>query len=1089
MVLACAVALSAAAGGLNAQRFGAPQGPVETTTVEPLRFRYMGPAAAGRIASVAGIPGDTSTYYLGSASGGLWKSTDSGATFVPIFDNEPVAAIGALAVAPSDPNQVWAGTGEAWVIRDADVMGDGIYKSTDGGKTWKNMGGPLKESGRIGRIIVHPADPNTVYVCTIGRVTGPQQERGVYRTKDGGETWQRILFVNPDTGCSGLAMAADDPNTLIAGMWQVIMHTWGEFSGTWDGYKDEPGSGVHITHDGGNTWTKVTDGMPKPPVGKIDVAIAPSKSKRMFALIQTADQGSLWRSDDGGATFKSVSWDRRLIGRAGYYIRIAVNPQNADDVLVLNSGFWRSSDGGLTFNSGRSEAGGCGDCHDVWMDPKDGHRFVLTDDGGARIISPAGNKTVRLPNGQMYHVATDNRVPYWIYSNRQDDGTMRGPSNVSESTGNGVLPDGSTMSEYVESLAPPRGRGRGGFGRGRGAPAEAWQAGLGGCESGFTFPDTDPNIVWSSCYGNEITRWDAATGIARSVSPWIHTLDSEPNKAKYRCHWTPPAALDPLQPHTVYYGCQVIFKTSDGGQNWEVISPDLSTQDPSRIVSSGGIVGDNLGQFYGEVVFAIAPSPVEKGLLWAGTNDGKLWYMRNGKWTDVSKNVGMPPWGTISQISPSNFDPAIAYVAVDYHMMDDREPYLYKTKDFGRTWTRISDGLPHGHPLAYVKSVAENPNRQGMLFAGTGNGFFYSMDDGATWTKFTAGLPPAPVTWITVQKRAHDVVISTYGRGLFILPNISMLEQTGQTTPPAGTKLYAPTPAVRQARTGRADFLFSLASAPSSPIDNEILDQAGTVIRKEQVKAHAGLNRATWDLREEGPADVELRTTPPQNPHIWDEPRFRNSDTRPVDHWGIEGAQHAGPIAAPGTYTVRMTLDGQPVTETFDVVKDPAIAASDSDLVASTAAQRRIRDDMNTTVDITNRLEIMRRQIEDQLKANAGKSSVTNALTALNQKMLDVEYQLVTKSDMMSDDKYYPEQYRVYQNLIWLNGVVGLGAGDVAGGADYRPTPASMQVLDQIEAALKKAQADFDALMATDVPAFNKSMGGKVPAITDTPRT
>jgi hypothetical protein len=1090
----------------EAQRGGGPAGPTFTTGVEPLRFRYMGPAPAGRIAAAVGIPGDPTTYYLGSASGGVWKSTDSGATFVPVFDDEPVAAIGALAVAPSDPNQVWAGTGEAWVIRDADVMGDGVYKSSDAGKTWKNMGGPLVNSGRIGRIIVHPTDPNVVYVCTIGRVTGPQEERGVYRTKDGGATWQRVLFVNTDTGCSGLSMDANDPNTLLAGMWQVSMHTYGEFSGMWEGYNGEPGSGVHISHDGGTTWTKVTAGMPKPPVGKIDVAIAPSNSKRMFALIQTADQGSLWRSDDGGATFKVVSWDRRLVGRAGYYIRLAVNPQNPDDVLVLNSSFQRSTDGGVTFGGGGG-GGGCGDCHDVWMDPKDGRRFVLTDDGGARISSPTGNESVRLPNGQMYHVATDDRVPYWIYSNRQDDGTMRGPSTTPEQTGNGILPDEPMMATAgagpaggrgargagaaAQQIPPGRGAaaagalaagGRGGRGGGN---AEAWQSGLGGCESGFTFPDTvNPNIVWSSCYGNEITRWDATTGRARSVSPWIHTLDSEPNKAKYRCHWTPPAVLDPFDHNTVYYGCQVIFKTSDGGDTWDVISPDLSTQDPTRIVSSGGIVGDNLGQFYGEVVFAIAPSPIEKGLLWAGTNDGKIWYMRNGKWTDVSKNVsGMPAWGTVTEISPSNFDPGTAYVAVDFHMMDDREPYLYKTSNFGQTWTKISDGLPKGHPLSYVRSVAENPNKRGMIFAGTGHGFYYSMNDGSTWTAFKEGLPPAPVTWITVQKRDHDVVIATYGRGLYILPDVSLLEQTGQPVPPSGTRLFAPSAGIRQARTGRVDITFSLVSAPTAPLEMEIMDSSGKLVRKEQVSAHAGLNRASWDLREEGPAAVELRTTPPENPHIWEEARFRNSPTRPVDHWGIQGAQRAGPIAAPGKYTVRMTLDGQPMTQPFDVVKDPAISSSDADLQLSTTTQIKIRDDMNETVDVTNRLEMMRRQIEDQVKANAGKADLEKALADLNARMLTVEYQMITKSDMMSDDKYYPEQYRVYQNLIWLNGVVGMGAGDVAGGAEYKPTRASLQVLAEIEAALAKAKTDFDRLMATDVPAFNTAMAGRLPPI------
>jgi hypothetical protein len=1101
VVFCLGVAVSAAGAIAIAQRGGGfNAGPASTTGVEPLRFRYMGPAAAGRVAAAIGAPGDPTTYYLGAASGGVWKSTDSGATFHPIFDNQDVAAIGALAISQSDPNQVWAGTGEAWVIRDADVMGDGVYKSTDAGATWKNMGGPLKDSGRIGRIIVNPVDPNNVFVCTIGRVTGPQQERGVYRTTDGGVTWTRSLFVNTDTGCSGLSMDASDPKTLIAGMWQVAMHTYGEFSGMWPDYKGEPGSGVHITHDGGVTWTKVTSGMPKPPVGKIDVAIAPSNGKRMFALIQTADQGSLWRSDDGGATFKNVSWDRRLIGRAGYYIRLAVNPQNPDDVLVLNSSYSRSSDGGVTFGGGGG-GGGCGDCHDVWMDPKDGRRFVLTDDGGARITSPAGNQSVRLPNGQMYHVATDDRVPYWIYSNRQDNGTMRGPSNSPESTGNGVLPD-------VISSAPPaapagrgaRGAGGAGASGAAAAPAgraggrnggtgEGWQTGLGGCESGFTFPDTvNPNIVWSSCYGNEITRWDASTGRARSVSPGIHTLDSEPNKAKYRCHWTPPAVLDPFDHNTVYYGCQVVFKTSDGGDTWDVISPDLSTQDPKYIVSSGGIVGDNLGQFYGEVVFAIAPSPAEKGLLWAGTNDGKLWYMRGGKWTDVTKNItGLPPMGTVIQISPSNFDPGTAYVAFDLHMMDDRLPYLYKTSNFGQTWTKISGGLPSGHPLDYLRSVAENPNKKGMLFAGSGHGFFYSMDDGVKWTQFKEGLPPAPVTWITIQKRQHDVVIATYGRGLFILPNISILEQTGSPTAPPTTKLYEPVPGIRQARAGRADFVFSLGSAPAKPISMEILDATGTVVRRQDVVAHAGMNTASWDLRYEPPAAVELRTTPPENPHIWEETRFKNAEFRPVDHWGIQGAQRAGPIAAPGKYSVRMDLGAGPVTQAFTVVKDPAISASDADLVLSTQTQAKIRDDMNETVLLTNQLEKMRRQIEDQTKANAGKPDVAKALSDLNQKMLTVEYQLVTKSDMMSDDKYYPEQYHVYQNLIWLNGVVGMGAGDVAGGAEYKPTRASLQVLTDIERDLAKAKADYEKLIATDLPAFNTANAGKIPAVTVPP--
>ena len=396
------------------------RGPNAPPPQDPLRFQYVGPESAGRMAAVAGIPGDPSTYYAGAASGGIWKTTDSAQTFTPIFDSEPVQAIGALAVAPSNPDVVWAGTGEAWAIRDADVMGDGIYKSTDAGVTWTHMG--LRQSGRIGRIIIHPTNPNIVFACALGRATGPQQERGVFRTTDGGQHWERVLFVNPNTGCSGLTMDAHDPNVLFAGTWELVMHTWAMFSGG-------PGSGVYVSRDGGTTWKRIVDpGLPKSPVGKVDVAVAPSDPSRVYALIETAGQGSLWRSDDGGGTWHVVSWNRTLIGRAGYYIRLAVNPENADEVMVANSSFHRSTDGGVTF----PYSGGCGDCHDIWIDPTNPDRWVITDDPGMSITTDHAESYTRitLPIGQMYHVAVDTRVPYWIYSNRQDDGTMRGPSDA-----------------------------------------------------------------------------------------------------------------------------------------------------------------------------------------------------------------------------------------------------------------------------------------------------------------------------------------------------------------------------------------------------------------------------------------------------------------------------------------------------------------------------------------------------------------------------------------------------------------------------------------------------------------------------------
>src|SRR5437016_2864922 len=617
-----------------AQRPSGPRADEDT-----FRFRFLGPRAGNRVASIAGVPGDPSTYYAGAASGGVWKTTDAGNRWEPIFDKQPVAAIGAIAVAPSDPSVIWVGTGEAWAIRDSDVMGNGVYVSTDSGKNWTHVG--LDDTGRIGRILVHPMNPDVAFVCALGRTTGPQQERGVYRTTDRGQHWDRVLFADANTGCSGLAMDPHNPRILLAGMWQVEMHTYAELSGG-------PGSAVYISKDGGTKWTKLEGhGLPKPPLGKIDVAIAPTNSDRYFALIQTKDQGALWRSDNAGENWQAVNYQRQLIGRAGYYIRIAVSTGNDNEVYVANSSFLESLDGGEIFK----EVPWGGDNHDIWIDPQNPDRFVITDDGGLNITTVHGRgfHRVQLPIGQMYHVAVDNQIPYYVYTNMQDGPNMRGPS----------------------------------------------------------------------------------------IAPFDH--------------------------NTADFGCQVLFKTTNGGQSWSVISPDLSTQDPSRLISSGGIVGDNLGQFYGEVVFAIAPSELQQGLVWAGTNDGLIWYTKDGgaNWTNVTKNIkDLPPWGVVTRIEPSHFDAGTAYVCVDYHLMDNRDPFIFKTSDFGKTWTKISDMLPK-HALGYVRTIAEDPNQKGLLFAGTGNGLFYSLDDGSHWTAVAAGRPRAPATWAVVQKPFHDLVVST----------------------------------------------------------------------------------------------------------------------------------------------------------------------------------------------------------------------------------------------------------------------------------------------------------------------------------------
>ncbi|HYL73086.1 MAG TPA: sialidase [Bryobacteraceae bacterium] len=1063
---------------------------------ENFRFRAMGPGVGNRIAAATGLPGDPSTYYVGAASGGVWKSTNGGTTWSPIFDSQPVAAIGALAVAPSDHKIIWAGTGEAWTIRDSDMMGDGAYKSTDAGQTWTHMG--LDDTGRIGRIIVHPTNPDIVFACALGRVTGPQQERGVYRTTNGGKTWERVLFADANTGCSGLAMDAHNPRVLFAGMWQVEMHTYGMFSGG-------PSSGVYVSRDGGTKWTRIEGhGMPKSPVGKIDVAIAPTNLSRVYALIQTADQGSLWRSDDGGENWTVASWARALIGRAGYYIRLAVSPANENEVLVANSSFHLSTDGGKTF---RTVPWG-GDTHDIWIDPLNANRILVTHDGGMYMTTDHGRTSTRvsLPIGQMYHVAVDNDVPYKIYGNMQDDGTMRGPSNSPEVStfvasggfgrGGGNPPAPSPAPAPTPSAnpttggttpppapaAPPEGGGGGGFGGGRGG-ASTWDHALGGCESGFTLPDpTDPNIVWASCYGNEVTRYDYTTKLARSVSPWLHTLDSEPDKAKYRCHWTPPLAIDPFDHNTVYYGCQVIFRTSNGGTSWSVISPDLSTQDPSHNVSSGGIVGDNLGQFYGEVVFSIAPSEIQKGLIWAGTNDGKLWYTKDagGHWNDVTKNIsGLPPWGVISKIEPSHFDAATAYIAVDFHLADNRDPYLYKTTDFGQTWTKISGGLPKG-PLAYARVIAENPNRKGMLFAGTGNALYYSTDDGTNWKQLKDGLPPAPVSWIVVQKNYHDLVVSTYGRGFYILEDITPLEDAASATD-ATARFFPPRPTYRLLRNGRALLNFSLKAPAKDPVKAEILDAKGAVIREIRAgTGQAGINRIAWDLRYEAPRLVALRTTPPENPHIWEEPRFLNATTRPVMHWGIQQAE-VGPIAAPGKYTARLTVDGQTFTQPLEILRPPNSHGSDTDLQSAVRLQVKVRDDINSVSDMVNQIEWMRKQVEDSGKPLAGqkaKAALLKSMDALDRKMQEVEYKLITREDALSDDKYFTTAYKLYLQFIWLGAEIGTGGGDVAGSADYGPTETSIGLVFGLEKELDAVRAEYRTLMDKAIPAYNSSLSG-----------
>jgi photosystem II stability/assembly factor-like uncharacterized protein len=1066
---------------------GGADGPQTAQPVGAPRFDYVGPSSSGRIAAAAAVGGKPGVYYAGAASGGVWKSTDGGATWKPTFDSQTSQAIGALAVAPSNPNIVWAGTGEAWAVRDMDMMGDGIYKSTDAGETWTNVG--LGATGRIGTIVIHPANPDVVLVCALGRATGPQRERGVYRTEDGGKTWQQVLFVNENTGCSGLQMSLQNPDVVLAGTWEIELQTHVLHSGG-------AGSGIYLSTNGGRAFTKLTQGLPAPPFGKTDVAIAPSNGNRMYALIQTGSdgvkgqpskaQGSLWRSDDGGRTWTNVSWDRRLIGRAGYYIRVRVSPDNPDHLLVANSTLWRSRDGGKIWESG---GGGCGDCHDIWWDttPSLAGHYIVTGDGGMGIYgspaNPGGNTSVVLPIGQMYRVTVDQRSPYWVYGSRQDDGSMRIASDRPIVPSN-VPSYASSTPIAAASAALGRG-GRGGRGGGRGGGAEGpAEESMPSCESGYTYPEpNNSRFVWGTCYAAHVATYDEASGLRRSVSPWMHTLDSDPVGLKYRCHWSPPLAIDWFD-NAVYFGCQVLFRTRDRGQSWDVISPDLSTADPSRIQFSGGVIGDNLGQFYGAVISAIAPSRTERGVIWAGTNDGKVWISRDaGKnWTDLTKNVKMPAWGLVRRIDASHFDPGTAYMAVDYHLVDNRDPFLYKTADFGKTWTRIDSTLPKGHPLDYTLSIAENPHRRGMIFAGTGHGFFYSRDDGKTWTQFKDKLPAAPVNWIEVPKNAPEVAIATYGRGLWILRDLWQLEQMDTLSPQAELQLYKPRPATFRAAGGAATFVFNLPSAPSGPIALEILDADGSVISKNDVQARAGMNQASWNLQYPPPNQPVLRSIPPDNPFIWDAGRWQGRE-RPVTHWGL-GAQFWRPRAAPGKYTVRMTYNGRQYTQPFEVWRDVTLPSTDADLLASSELQRNVVNAMNEVVDRINRIEIMRAQVEDLRKQYGKDATLDRALDGIYKRMYDTELHYLSRTEMHSDDKWYVEKYKLYMNLVWLLAEIGGSGGDVMGGVGYRPTNAAVGVFKDRLAEMDVARKDFDRLMK-DVEAFNKTHSGKLPPVSD----
>ncbi|MGH7710238.1 MAG: WD40/YVTN/BNR-like repeat-containing protein, partial [Gemmatimonadaceae bacterium] len=935
------------------QADAAAQPAVASDLLRALRYRHVGPVG-NRVTSVVSIPGDANTYYVGAASGGVWKTTDAGTNWAPIFDGFPVQSIGALGVAPTDPNVIWAGTGEAF-IRSHISLGDGIYKSTDAGASWMKMG--LDSTGRIGRVIVHPQNADVVYVCALGHAYGPQPDRGVFRTMDGGRRWEKVLFVNDSTGCGDLAIDPNNPRILFAGMWQIEIHSWGRESGG-------TGSGLYVTRDGGATWTRLTGrGLPAKPVGKIALAVARTNSNRVYALIETGDgypwrgqeteRGKLWRSDDGGQNWRLISYDRNLGGRTHYYFRFAVSPSNDLEAYFLTAGYAVSTDGGenAAMQGGASSPGG--DNHDMWIDPTNANRMAVANDGGVSISVNRGRTWERfqLPIAQMYHVEADNAIPYNVMGNRQDGPSSRGPSN----------------SKY------------GGFGGGGGIPRGDWHA-VGGGESGWATPDPqDPNIVWSSASGSGsvggiVVRYDERTRQFRNVEVWPVAVNGTPAAdIKYRFVWTFPLHISPHDRNKLYVGSQHVHQTTDGGQSWQVISPDLTTNDKSRQGFSGGLTGDNIGVEYFSVLFAIRESRVKAGLIWTGSNDGKVHVTQDGgkTWSDVSANIpGLPPLGTISNIEPSRYDANTAYLTMDGHQVNERRTWVYKTTDLGKTWKKITNGVPQG-PLSYAHVVIEDPVRRGLLYLGTENGLYASFDDGERWQSLQSNLPAAPVYWLTVQEHFNDLIVSTYGRGFWIMDDLTPLQQLTSDVAAKNVHLFTPRAAYRfqtittpmafghdqtvgQNPPYGAAINYWLKTPPSGDVTVTILDGNSREVRRLSATKVAGLNRVQWDLRGEPTRQVRLRTSPMYAPEITLGPE------------GWRPAPNAGQVSIlmpPGTYTVRLTAGGETQTQQLVVRKDPNSAASEEEIRQQVAALNGIRDNVNEVADMVNEIELIRGQL------------------------------------------------------------------------------------------------------------------------------
>ena len=1011
----------------------------EEKAYKGMKYRLIGPFRGGRSLTAAGVPGDPTTYYFGATGGGVWKSTDGAMTWSAVFDQEGTAAIGSIAVAASNHNVLYVGTGEA-CIRGNISHGDGVYKSLDGGKTWKNVG--LKDSRAIGKVIINPTNPDVAFVAALGHPYGPNGERGIFRTTDGGKTWEKVLYKDENTGGIDVAFDPRNPNILFGALWQARRTSWSLESGG-------PGSGLYRSNDGGSTWKRLEEhGLPKGPYGKIGVAVG-ANSDRVYALIEAHNpDGGLYRSDDGGESWQLVNPSHSLWQRPWYYMHVIADPRDENTLYIMNVEAYKSTDGGHLFSKVHVPHG---DNHGLWIDPQNTRRMIASNDGGVTVTLDGG-KTWTLqdnqPTAQFYHVVADNATPYRVYGAQQDSGTVA----IASRSDDGAI----THSDWYD---------------------------VGGGEAGYIAPyPPDPNIVYAADYQGNITRYDRHIGQVKAITEEPELSDAHgAANLEHRFQWTAPVLISPHDPNTLYHGGEVLFKTTDGGVHWQAISPDLTRNDKSKQkVSGGDITLDDSGTEYYDTIFALAESPITRGLLWVGTDDGLIQLTKDeGKtWTNITPK-DMPEWSRISQIDPSPFDPGTAYVAVDRHQFDDLHPYIYKTSDYGKTWTKLGQGIPDN---TFVRVVREDPKKRGLLYAGTETGVFVSFDDGKGWRPLKLNLPTTPVHDLAIKE--NDLLVATHGRAFWILDDVSPLRQYSDEIQQKEMFLYTPATAYRvqagatsfehasSKRAGQnppsgAVIYYFLKDAPKGDMETklEILDASGKVIRKyssteynlleeppgpddkkpeKQLKPDAGLNRFVWDLRYE-----EARRVPGYYLYEYS-----------------GGAR--GPVAVPGHYQARLTVGAQTQTVPFDLKLDPRVNVSQADLEAQLKLLLDTRDEMNRVYDTVNQIEDVRMQLSGlkrRLPENASAKSIVGAADDLEKKLVAVRDDLINLDITANEDSLaYPPQ---------LDAKLAYLAMD-AGTADSAPTEAEFKEFEKLKRQSGEQLAKWDDLQRRDLAAFQK---------------